>query len=241
MKVLAFNCSPNMHKGNTALILTPFLEGLKVAGADVELFYTRKLRINPCRGCFNCWLKTPGMCSQRDDMQILLSRLHESDIWVFATPIYMDGMAGSMKNLMDRILPIVQPFFEVREGHCRHVLREGYKRGKVVLVSNCGFWEIDNFDPLLAQMRVICKSTAREFAGALLRPHGGAMRPMLDAGLSLDDIFAAAREAGCQLIETGRMSDEALRTISRELVPMDTYIRVANQRFQQVLDNLKKR
>jgi len=43
MKVLAFNCSPKMDKGSTALILTPFLDGMREAGATVEIFYTRKL------------------------------------------------------------------------------------------------------------------------------------------------------------------------------------------------------
>jgi len=32
MKVLAFNCSPRMDNGNTALILNPFLEGMKEVG-----------------------------------------------------------------------------------------------------------------------------------------------------------------------------------------------------------------
>jgi multimeric flavodoxin WrbA len=40
MKVLAINSSPRMGRGNTALILNPFLEGMKGAGAEVELFYT---------------------------------------------------------------------------------------------------------------------------------------------------------------------------------------------------------
>jgi len=44
MRVIAINSSPNMDKGNTALILNPFLEGLKDAGAEVELFYTKKFR-----------------------------------------------------------------------------------------------------------------------------------------------------------------------------------------------------
>ena len=50
MKVVAINSSPNMDKGNTALILDPFLEGMREVGADVELFYTRKMKINPCQG-----------------------------------------------------------------------------------------------------------------------------------------------------------------------------------------------
>ena len=52
MKVLAFNCSPKMSKGNTALILDPFLDGMREEGATVELFFTRKLEIKPGSGEF---------------------------------------------------------------------------------------------------------------------------------------------------------------------------------------------
>ncbi len=59
MKVLAINSSPMMGKGNTARILDPFLEGMREAGAEVDLVYTKKLDINPCHGEFNCWAKRP--------------------------------------------------------------------------------------------------------------------------------------------------------------------------------------
>jgi len=240
MKVLAFNCSPRMDNGNTALILNPFLEGMKDVGAEVELFYTRKLKINPCHGGFTCWLKTPGECWQKDDMQMLYPKLREADIYVFGTPVYLDGISGPMKNMLDRIIPLVQPFFELRDGHCRHMAREGYKHGKVVLVSNTGFWEMDNFDPLLVHMKAICRNGAMEFAGALLRPHGEALRPMMKLGIVLDDVFEAAREAGRQLVKDGKMSTETLNIVSRELVPLETYVRAANETFQQALDALKK-
>jgi multimeric flavodoxin WrbA len=229
-----------MDNGNTALILNPFLEGMKEVGAEVELFYTRKLKINPCRGDFICWLKTPGECWQKDDMQMLYPKLREAEICVFGTPVYVDGISGPMKNLLDRIIPGVQPFFELRDGHCRHLLREGHKYGKVVLVSNCGFWEMDNFDPLLVHTKAFCRNGAMEFAGALLRPHGEALRPMMEMGISLDDVFEAAREAGRQLVKDGRMSAETLNIVSRELVPLEAYVQAANEMFQQALDALKK-
>ena len=173
-------------------------------------------------------------------MKMLYPKLREADVWVFATPVYVDGVSGPMKNLIGRLIPLVQPFFELRDGHCRHMVREGHKYGKVVLVSKCGFWEIDNFDPLLVHMRAFCKNAGREFAGALLRPHGEALRPMMEMGAPINDIFEAAKEAGRQLVRYGEMSTETLATVSRELLPLEMYVQVANQGFQQALDALKK-
>ncbi len=240
MQVIAINASPNMDKGNTALLLAPFLEGMTEAGAEVELFYTKKLHINPCQGEFNCWLKTPGHCFQQDDMQMLLPKLAQADVRVLATPVYVDGITGPLKNLLDRIIPLAQPFFELRDGHCRHPGREGARVGQTVLVSNCGFWEIDNFDPLLVHIKAACKNLGSEFAGALLRPHGPALRAMLDMGLPVNDVLDAAKEAGRQLVQDGRISPETLKGVSRELLPLEMYLQIINQNFQATLDALHK-
>jgi len=241
MKVVAINSSPNMDKGNTALILGPFLEGMRGVGADVELFYTRKMKINPCQGEFNCWLKTPGKCFQKDDMQMLLPKLAEANVLVLATPLYVDGVTGPMKNLLDRIIPLAQPFFELRDGHCRHPGRDGSKGSHLVLVSNCGFWEMDNFNPMLVHMKAVSKNMAREFAGALLRPHGPALMGMMEMGAPVDDILDAAKEAGRQLVEDGRISPETLKGVSRELLPLEMYIEIVNKRFQEELSALEKK
>lgn len=240
MKVLAFNCSPNMDEGNTALILNPFIEGMRNAGADVELLYTRKLKINYCTGEANCWFKHPGKCYQDDDMNMLYPNLRDADVWVFATPIYWDGVTGPMKNLIDRsALPLCGPFYELREGHNRTIKEGGWKPRKVVLISCCGFWEMDNFDPLLSYMNAFSKNADYEFEGALLRPHVHSVKPMIESG-QINDIFEAAKEAGRQLVKDGKMSTETLNTVSRELVPLEPYVQGFNQFIQSVLDSMKK-
>jgi multimeric flavodoxin WrbA len=88
-----------MDRGNTSLILTPFVEGLKEEGVEVELFYTRKLNVNPCLGDRSCWTRTPGKCVQKDDMTMLLPKIEAADIIVMAVPVYVDGMPGPMKNV----------------------------------------------------------------------------------------------------------------------------------------------
>jgi multimeric flavodoxin WrbA len=235
MKVVAFNGSPKMDKGMTALILAPFLEGLQQGGAEVELFYTKKLNINPCNGEFNCWLKTPGHCYQDDDMQAVHPKLRQADVWVFATPVYVWGPSGPLKNLMDRILPLVEPFIVLRDGHCAHPIRQEAKVSKVVLVSSCGFWEMDNFDPLLAQVQALCRIQGMEFAGALLRPHSAALPAMLQMGMPVGDVVQAAGECGRQLATQGRMAPETLATVCRNLMPRQMYVDNANQFFAREL------
>jgi multimeric flavodoxin WrbA len=224
MKVLAISGSPHRGKGNTALILDPFLEGLREAGADVELLYTRDLEIKPCLGCFDCWTKTPGKCAQDDDMAGLLARLREAELWVLATPLYFDGPSGPLKIVMDRMTAFLRFPAEVRSGRSRHVVEDGVKGGKVVLVSNCGLWELRNFEPLVAQFKGFSRHVDRDFVGALLRPHGQTLRDLLRRHEDVHDVLEAASEAGRQIGSAGRVSAETLAEVSRPLVTLDEYV-----------------
>jgi multimeric flavodoxin WrbA len=229
MEALAINGSPHKGKGNTALILGPFLDGLREAGADVELLYARDLAINPCLGCFGCWTRTPGRCVQEDDMADLLPMLRQADLWILATPLYFDGPSGPLKNLMDRTTAFLRLGAEVREGRSRHLVEQGVTGGKVALVSNCGLWEMRNFDPLLAQVKGFCEHVDRGFVGALLRPHGQTLRDHVKQGKPAEDVLEAAREAGRQLAKDGRISGEILRTVARPLVTLDEYVANLNE------------
>ena len=225
MKVLAINGSPHMDEGNTAMILNPFLEGMKEAGSDVEVFYTRKLKIGACNGDLSCWFKNPGICGQKDDMQMLLPKIKEADVIVWASPVYYAGVTGPLKNLMDRQLPL-------------HLQGGQAKQQKAVLVSTCGAWELSMFDPLLLQMRAIYTrpNESSDFAGALLRPMADGMKDMIKAGETklVEGIFQAAREAGRQLAKEGTISEELQARVSRELMPRDAYYKAAEMMMEQI-------
>ncbi len=225
MKVLAINGSPHMGEGNTAMILNPFIEGMREKGCDVEVFYTRMLKIAACNGDMSCWFKNPGICSQTDDMQMLTPKLKEADTIVWASPVYYAGITGPLKNLMDRQLPI----------HLQGGL--GAKKQKIVLVSTCGAWELSMFDPLLMQMKAIYTRPdgSNDFAGALLRPMAEGVKEMIKAGETglVDGIFRAAREAGRQLAKEGTISEELQKQVSQELMPRDAYYKAAQMMMEQ--------
>ncbi|MFX0046180.1 MAG: flavodoxin family protein [Candidatus Hermodarchaeota archaeon] len=218
MKVLVLNGSPRGERGATAGALAPFVEGMRDAGADVEVVLLHKLDIKQCRGCFNCWWNTPGKCAIGDDMKDLLPRLADADIWVYATPVYVDGMTGTMKTLLDRSIPLLEGRWEVRDDHCRHPLRKGTKPGKIVLVSVSGFTEMDNFDPLVAHVRAAAKNFYRNYVGAVLRPNAWVLPEIEKRGISIEGIRSALRDAGRETVASGQISIETLDEVSREVV-----------------------
>jgi len=67
MKVLALNSSPRAEgQSKTNLMLTPLVEGMQDAGAEVEVIELRRKTIKNCIGCYTCWTKTPGKCIHKE-------------------------------------------------------------------------------------------------------------------------------------------------------------------------------
>jgi multimeric flavodoxin WrbA len=226
MDVLIINGSPRKERMHTGTFARLFAEGMKESGATVDFIYPKDLEIGDCRGCLNCWGNTPGKCIQDDDMVDVLDKIAKSDIVVLATPVYVDGMTGLLKTLIDRTIPLLHGRFEIREDHCRHPPRDYVNKGKLVLLSVAGFVEMDNFDPLVSHVKAICKNLSREYAGAVLRPIAWAMSGAKEQGVELDDIYDAVKEAGRELISNGSMKKKTLATIGREYMPRDIAVQL---------------
>jgi len=212
--VLAINGSPKMEKGRTAKVLTPFLEGMEKAGAVVELFYAKRLNVKPCEGEWYCWNKKPGECYIEDSMQLLYPKLRETDILVLATPVYVP-LPGEMQNLINRIVPLMDPVLELQNGRTRARTRSDVKISKIVLVSTSGWWEMDNFGTVLRIAEELAKDMKVEFSGALLRPHSPYMSENKEEA---EKIFEAAKQAGYQLTKEGRIANELLEIIGQPLI-----------------------
>ena len=71
------------------------------------------LRIAECNGCHACW-KGDHVCSKHDDMAMIYSRIADSDVIVFGTPVYWYGPTAIMKCVVDRFVYFNCP--ETRRG-----------------------------------------------------------------------------------------------------------------------------
>jgi len=230
IKVVAINGSPRKEKGNTAMVLTSFVEGMTEDGAEVGLFYASRLKVKPC-GCggMQCWYESPGECCIRDDMQLLYPKLKETEILVIATPVYIP-LPGDMQNVINRLCPLVNPYLEFRNGRTRARFREDVNIKKYILVSTGGWWEKENMSTVVRIVEELAENSSVEFGGAILRPHAFMLKKDGEVTKEGKLVLDAVRNAGKELIRDGKMSQETLKFISRPLITEEDL----RQRFNQI-------
>ena len=97
--------------------------GIENAGHDVQIIALREMKINPCLGCFDCWVKTPGLCSIKDDAAGIARNFIAADHVIFCSPLIMGFVSAVLKNAMDRNLPLIHPHLEEIDGEVHHKKR----------------------------------------------------------------------------------------------------------------------
>lgn len=80
-------------------------------------------RIRPCTGCFCCWLKTPGRCVIRDGFEHMGALLSEADELLIISRCSFGGFSPFVKNVMDRSIGYLLPYFRIIRGEMHHRIR----------------------------------------------------------------------------------------------------------------------
>ena len=232
-RVVAISGSPRAgehgERSLTDKFLKAFLDGFSPEYSRV--FYPHKMKINYCTGCYTCWLKTPGICAIDDDMALINEELQEADLIILATPVYVEGFSAQLKTVLDRSISRYSPFISFDQaGHCRHEHLKLKKRA-ALLISTCGFSEMDNFDALKAHFAAICRNYYWDNAGEVLIPASalGSLPGGYDAKLE------AAKEAGAELAKENRISSEALQKVMGEPVDARFYKETVNSFFTKLI------
>ncbi len=79
--------------------------------------------IHPCIGCFTCWKKTPGRCVFRDGFEEMAALINEADEIVYSSRFTYGGFSNFVKNVFDRSIGYVLPYFEVSDHEMHHQRR----------------------------------------------------------------------------------------------------------------------
>ena len=81
-----------------------FEKNLKQYGEiDFEYVFLSDYHLEFCRGCKLCFDRGEEYCPLKDDRDVLLAKMEQSDGVIFATPNYAFQLSARMKNLFDRL------------------------------------------------------------------------------------------------------------------------------------------
>lgn len=94
----------------------------------------RDMELRYCSGCFGCWVKTPGDCVTKDDAGIIRQKVISSDFTIFASPLIMGFISPTLKMTLEKLIPLLHPYFEFVDGETHHKARyDSYPRMGVII------------------------------------------------------------------------------------------------------------
>ncbi len=90
---------------------------------DTKLLCPTDTDILPCRGCFACWIKTPGECAFKDGFENTGKLLGQANKIFIVSRVTFGSLSPFIKNVLDRSISYVHPLFRFRNGKMRHRMR----------------------------------------------------------------------------------------------------------------------
>lgn len=233
MKIVLVNGSPKGRGSNTQIMAEAFLQGAQEAGAETVTVFLAEKKLQHCRGCFSCWLKTPGHCIIDDDMKHILADADGADVLVLASPLYFDTISGMLKVFMDRLVVKGDPHFsKTAGGESRHWKKPGERAPQLVMMSNCGFPERSHFQAMSLWVQRVALNMQTELLGEIYTPQGGLLSMELPQVKRYQEWL---KKAGNEIGQGQSLSMETNHALEQQFLPDDEYIRNANQYFDSLL------
>lgn len=99
------------------------LAALEARGAQVRTVALQEEALTPCKGCFGCWLVTPGLCRSKDRSGPLLEAMLGCGAVVLLTQVTAGGYGSALKLFVDHWIQTTLPFFLPRAGETHHPQR----------------------------------------------------------------------------------------------------------------------
>ena len=104
--------------------------GISILNNEENMIIDSKGNNHYCIGCFGCWLKTPGKCVIKDEYQEMGEKLSKVDELVIISKATFGSYSSAIKNVLDRSISYVSPYFVIRKGEMHH--KERYHKNLVI-------------------------------------------------------------------------------------------------------------
>jgi multimeric flavodoxin WrbA len=221
VKILILNGSARKDNGVTGRLLKSLIKGLTDGGAESKEVQVQGLNITPCTACLSCMHKKTGECILDDDMSCIYQELKASDTLIIATPVYVDGMSGSLKIVLDRCVCCMEPFLtKDNSGRIRHPYAWRMPK-QFMLISTAGFPEMETFEPLVTMFRAQATNFGSEPVADICIPGSIALQVAPDR---LSHHLQLIEEVGRIIASGDRIPADMLGKLNTPPIGLDEYL-----------------
>jgi len=232
MRITVFNGSPAGKNSATHKMVQEILTGAIDEGAETQNFFLAEKNINYCRACGHCFEVQLNKCAIKDDMQEMLDSYKQSDIVIFATPLYVDNVSGIMKVFFDRCLSLSSPYVGKDDhGEFRHIDKPGFSNAyakvpKWVAVSNAAFPEQSQFQVISLLFKRMARNFHTEVIAEIYRGEGPLLKEIVpELTTVVQNYKELLRKAGRELVGSWKLLEETKIELKKPLIPHDAYVR----------------
>ena len=145
------------RNGNSDTLALSFSKGAAEVGFKSATIRVNGLKIGGCIDCRRCWSTKKSHCFLNDDMKDVYAEIDDSDVIVFATPLYFYSWSSQIKPVWDRLLPYFHPKSKIN-----------VKGRRTVLIATAGDTDPSCFDGIKKSFQLACEYAKWEIAGELL-------------------------------------------------------------------------
>ncbi len=100
---------------------------LESSGKKVSEFRLEDTELKFCRGCFDCWVRTPGRCvfteNKNDSGGELLSHFLNADLVLMGSDVKAGFVSWKIRRVHERMLPSLLPYIGFHKGESHHEIR----------------------------------------------------------------------------------------------------------------------
>ncbi len=120
MNILILDGQPSSVESGYYDNLSGLRKKLVQKGHGVKILTLRDQDIRFCTGCWSCWWGTPGECVFKDESHTVCREYINSDFVLFVSPMIMGFPSTLLKKTLDKLIPLLHPYLDIREGETRH-------------------------------------------------------------------------------------------------------------------------
>jgi len=157
-------------------------------------------------------------------MEIIYNEIKNSDIVIFGSPVYLDGITAQLKAVIDRLVCCMEPFLVADDyGFTRHSFA-WHLPEECIVVSTCGFPESETFDPVIDYFQALSRNVGSRVRAVFCVSGSIAiqMKPEI-----LNQKLELLEYAGYEYGKGGVIEDNLIEKINHPLFDKDEYFALA--------------